>query len=49
MQVRDAARALWVTGPRQASPRATVTQTVPRRLHSMQTEPLAIAGRRPAR
>ena len=34
----------WVTGPRHGVPWATITQTVPRRLHSTQTLSSAIAG-----
>ena len=38
-----------MTGPRQGVPWATTTQTVPRRLHSVQTLVDGIPGRRPCR
>ena len=39
----------WVTGPRQGVPWATITHTVPRRLHSTHTLCARTRGRRPAR
>src|SRR5208337_1145178 len=38
----------WVTGPRQATPCATAMQTLPLRLHSMQTLYAGTFGLRPA-
>src|SRR5271169_2084645 len=45
----DRAAPVWVTGPRQGVPCATMTQTVPRSLHSWHTLWPGMDGLRPTR
>ena len=47
MPGQSAPQPLEMMGPRQGSPRETMTQTVPARLHSTQTASLGSCGRRP--